>query len=143
MRILPTICTHRCSVLLVASHDARGSSGSSTRSRTLLNGPPPGPIDSGYLGLPRLRCFANRLVDEDGDAVPDRLRVREPQALLVARVTEEAFAAPEDDREHHEAQLVDEVVLDQRLHELCAAVDHDVPILLLFQLGDRLRDIAA
>src|SRR6266581_3127640 len=104
MRILPTICTHRCSVCFVASHEARGSSGSSTRSRTLLNAAPPGPIDSGYLGLPRLR--------------------------------EEALAAPEDDREHHQAQLVDEVVLDQRLHELGAAVDHDVPVLLLLQLGD-------
>ena len=37
----------------------------------------------------------------------------------------------EDDREDHQAQLVDEVVLDQGLRELCAAVDHDVAVLFL------------
>jgi hypothetical protein len=31
-----------------------------------------------------VRLLAGRLVDEDGDAVADRLRVDEPQALLVA-----------------------------------------------------------
>src|SRR5947199_10793575 len=116
MRILPTICTHRCSVFFVASHEARGSSGSSTRSRTLLNGAPPGPIDSGYLALPRLRCFANRLVDEDVHAVPDRLRVHEPQALPVTLVAEEPLNAPRDYPEHYQAQLVDEVLTDQPLH---------------------------
>src|SRR5438046_8357580 len=104
------------------------------------HGAPPGSIDSGYLGLPRLRCFANRLVDEDFDPVADRLRVREPQTLFVARVSEEALAAPEDDREHHEAQLVNEVVLDQRLHEPGTAVDDDVSVLFLLQLGDLLRE---
>src|SRR5260370_40556377 len=65
------------------------------------------------------------LIDEDGDAVADRLRVDEPQRLFVARVAEEALARPEDDGEDHQPQLVNEVVFDQRLHELGAAVDDE------------------
>ena len=62
---------------------------------------------------------------------PTDLRVDEPQRLLVARLAEEALAASEHDREDHQPQLVDEVVLEQRLHELGAAVDDDVAVVLL------------
>lgn len=53
------------------------------------------------VGYRSLRFLACRLVDEDGDAFTNHLRVREPQVLLVARVAEEALAGPEDDREDH------------------------------------------
>jgi len=36
--------------------------------------------------------------------------------------------AAEDDWIDHQAHLVDEVVLEQRLHELCAAVDPRVAL---------------
>jgi hypothetical protein len=94
------------------------------------------------VGVRPLRFLARQLVDEDGDAITDRFRVRKPQALLLAPVAEEALAGPQDDRENHQAQLVDEVVLDQRLHELGAAVDHDVPTRLLSQLRDVLHHVA-
>ena len=66
----------------------------------------------------RGHCLLRRLVDEDGDAVTDHLRVGEAQALHLAGLAEQALALPEDHREDHQAKLVDEVVLDQRLHEL-------------------------
>jgi hypothetical protein len=93
-------------------------------------------------GVGRLRFFAGRLVDEDGDAVTDRLGVRESQGLLGVGVAEEALAGPEDHREDHQAQLVDQVVVEQRLHEPGAAVDHDVPIDPLSQLGGLLHHVA-
>ena len=85
---------------------------------------------------------SHRPVDEDGHAVADDLRVDEPQRLLVARLAEEALAASEHDGEDHQPELVDEVVLDQRLHEPGAAVDDDVAVLLLLQLRDFLHDVA-
>src|SRR5436190_230467 len=72
------------------------------------------------------RSVAGGLVDEDGDPVADRLRVRQPQRLLVARRAEEALPVPQDDGEDHEAQLVDEVPVKEGLRELRAAVDDDV-----------------
>ena len=72
-----------------------------------------------------------RLVGEDRHAVADHLRVGELQRLLVARLAEQALAGAEHDREHHQPQLVDEVVLEQRLRELRAAVDDDVAVVLV------------
>ena len=50
------------------------------------------------------------------------------QGLLVARLAEQALAAAEDDGEDHQAQLVDEVALEQPLDQLGAAVDEDLPV---------------
>src|SRR6266542_6776341 len=83
-----------------------------------------------------------RLEDEDDHAVADGLRVGETQRLLVARLAEEALSASEHDRVHHQPQLVDEVALEQRLHQPRAPVDDDVPFLRLLQLADLLRDVA-
>lgn len=83
-----------------------------------------------------------RLVDEDGNAVTNRCRAHEAQALLVAGLAEEAPTCPEDDREDHQAQLVDEIVLDQRLHKLGAAMNHDVSLQALPQFRDLLDYVA-
>src|SRR3954451_12794267 len=81
---------------------------------------------------PRLpEALDGPLGDEDRHAVADRLRVLQPQALLVARLAEEPLAVAEDDREDHEPQFVDEVVLDECLNELDAAGHQDHPVHLL------------
>jgi hypothetical protein len=50
---------------------------------------------------------------------------------------------PQHDREHDQPQLVDEVALRQRLHELRAAVHDDVPVDLALHARGRLADVAA
>jgi hypothetical protein len=71
----------------------------------------------------RCRSFASglsvggrRLIDEDRHTVADDLRVGEVKCLLVARLAEEPLAASQHDRVDHQPELVDEVVLDQRLY---------------------------
>jgi hypothetical protein len=49
-----------------------------------------------------VRCLVRALIDEDRDAVTNRLRVGEPQALLVAGLAEEALACSEHDWENHQ-----------------------------------------
>ena len=46
------------------------------------------------------------------------LDVDEAQGCLVAGLVEEALAGPENHRVHRQPQLVDQVVLHQRAHEL-------------------------
>src|SRR6266705_1842249 len=82
-----------------------------------------------------------RRVDDNDDAITYRLRIHEPQTLLVTRVAEEAFAGPEEDREHHQPQLVDEAVRQQCLHEPGAAMDNDVPCRRLPELRDLLHHV--
>jgi hypothetical protein len=57
----------------------------------------------------------DHLVGEEDQAVADGLGADQPHGLLVAGLAEEALARPEHHREDGEAQLVDQVVLDQRL----------------------------
>src|SRR4029077_1393228 len=76
---------------------------------------------------------SGRFEDEDLHAVANHLGVGEPQSLLVARLAEEPLPAPEHDRVDHQPELVDQIVLDQRLHELSAARDENVPVDLLLQ----------
>src|SRR5215510_10686456 len=90
-----------------------------------------------------LSLLRRRLVDEDGDPVADHLRVGELQPLLVACLAEEALAGTQDDREDHQAQLVYQVVLDQRLDEPATAVDHDVAARRSSQPGDLLDHVAS
>src|SRR5260221_14232261 len=101
-------------------------------------------IDAGWgLGWARRIGLVPQLVDEHNDAITDRLRARESHPLLVARVAEKALPGPEDDGEHHQAQLIDEVMLDQRLYELGAAVHHDVATGFLPQLRDLRHHVAS
>jgi hypothetical protein len=58
------------------------------------------------------RCSRScRLEDEDGHPVADGLGVDLAQGLLVAGLGEQAGPAAEDDGEHHQPQLVDEILL--------------------------------
>jgi hypothetical protein len=82
------------------------------------------------------------LVGEEGEAVADGADTDEAHRLLVASLAEEALTCPENERMGHQPQLVDQVVLHQRLHERAAAVDEDVPIHGLLQLRDLLDDVA-
>jgi TrwC relaxase len=82
-----------------------------------------------------------RLVGEVGEVV-NRAGADQAQGFLVAGLAEEPLACPEDDRVDHQPQLVDEVVLDQRVQELEAGGDDDVPGYLLLQFRDRVHDVA-
>jgi len=74
---------------------------------------------------------------------PATVRVlRELHGLLVAGSAEEALAGPEHDRVDHQSQLVDEVVLHQRVPELEARGDEDFPVYLLLQLRDLVDHVA-
>src|SRR3954447_14677548 len=55
------------------------------------------------------------LVPDQGDAAADGLGFGQLQPVLGLALGEEAFALAEEDGEDHQAQLVDEVVFDQRL----------------------------
>ncbi len=55
---------------------------------------------------------SDRLVRDEGEAVANGRRVDEPQGLPVGGLTEEALAGAKHDREDHEPELIDEVVLD-------------------------------
>jgi hypothetical protein len=71
-----------------------------------------------------------------------RLGVGQLEPLLLLRLRERPLAATDHHREHHRAQRVDEVVLDQRVHERGAASHQDRPAVLLLQLSDLLGDVA-
>jgi hypothetical protein len=47
---------------------------------------------------------------------------------ILRHLAEQALAGSEHDRVDHQSQLVDEVVLHQRVHELGTGVDDDVPV---------------
>src|SRR5436305_9581262 len=75
--------------------------------------------------------------------VADGPRLDEAQPLRRARRVEEALARSDDHGIDLQVQRVDEVVLDQRLCELRAAVDDDVSGVLLLELRDLFDDVAA
>jgi hypothetical protein len=64
----------------------------------------------------------------DGDVALYGLGVHEAQGFLVAGLAEEALASPDNDRKDLQPQLVDEVVLHQRVHEPEAGRDDDFPV---------------
>src|SRR5689334_18485048 len=82
------------------------------------------------------------LVHLDLDPVgTDRPALGERELEAVDAVREEAPAAAEDRREDHQPELVHEVGLEQRRHELAAARDEDRALGLVLQLRDLLRDV--
>src|ERR671930_1764705 len=83
-----------------------------------------------------------RAIDKDVDPVVERFRLDEAEVLLVSRLSEETFAGADDDRVDHQAELVHEVVLDQRLRQLRTAVNDDVALVPLLELRDRLDHVA-
>ena len=60
------------------------------------------------------------------------------QVRDVGRVVEQALAAAEDQREHHQSVLVDDLVSDERVEKVGAPVEVDVPSRLTLQLPDPL-----
>src|SRR5207245_339748 len=56
-------------------------------------------------------------------------------------LSKESSPPYQDDRMDHELQLVDEVMLQQHVHQLTATIDQNVLTWLLFQLLDLLHDI--
>src|SRR6266487_5261607 len=59
-----------------------------------------------------------------------------------AAVPEDALAGAQDDRVDHQPELVDKVVLYQRLHQLRAAEHVQIAAVLLLQRGHGLGDVA-
>src|SRR5262245_11649372 len=80
-------------------------------------------------------------VGEDDEPVSGRPAVCERQVTARAVVAEKLLALAEDYRMEPEQVLVDEVMLDQRLHQLGAAQSNDRLSGLLFQNGDFLRNV--
>src|SRR5262245_24383551 len=87
-------------------------------------------------------CVSDGPVGEEGDAALDGPGVEEAHGFLVASLAEQALPGPEHDREDLQPQLVDEVVLHQRVYELEAGGDDDLPVQLLLQLRDLVRHVA-
>src|ERR1700678_4189174 len=104
--------------------------------RTLLEPTKGGGNKGGRLGA------SDDLVGEESEAVTDGLGADEAHRLLVGGPAEEALAGPEHDREDDEAQLVNEVVLDQGVHQLVAGVDKDLTADLLLQLRNSADHLA-
>ena len=53
----------------------------------------------------------------------------------------EALAASDDDRVHHKAVFVDEIVFRERLRELTTSVDKDILTRLLFEARNLLHKV--
>src|SRR5262245_11244688 len=86
---------------------------------------------------------ARALVDLHLDAVrADRPRLREVELETVDPVREETLAAAEDRREDHQPQLVDEVVLEERVDERATAGNEDRALSLFFELLQPADDVA-
>src|SRR5213080_3253622 len=85
---------------------------------------------------------SDALIGEEDDVALGGPGLDEAHRLLVAGLTEEALAGPEHDREDLQPQLVDQVVLHQRVYELEAGGDDDFPVELLLQLRDLVLHVA-
>src|SRR5438105_9188034 len=85
----------------------------------------------------------HRFVDENLDAVAHDLGRLQSHPLLRRGASEEALPFSEDYRIYHEPQLVQEIVLEQSLHESGTAVNDDWSAVLLAHATDFLREIAS
>src|SRR5437868_13212016 len=82
-------------------------------------------------------------VDEDLDAVAHDLGRPQSHPFFRRGVSEEALPLSEDYRIYHQPELVQEIMLEQSLHESGTAVNHDGPVVLLAHASDILREITA
>src|SRR4051794_6872390 len=83
---------------------------------------------AGTVGRPL--CLPGERVGEEDGAVTEGLGVDEAHRLLVAGLVEEALPGPEHDREDDQPQLVDQVMLDERMPEPIARGDDDLSVQL-------------
>src|SRR6266545_351682 len=81
-------------------------------------------------------------VRENGDSGLEGPAVGELQVRDVRRVAEETLATSKHHGKHHEAILVDHVMLDERVEKVGAAEEQDVTARLLLQLGDLLGGVS-
>jgi hypothetical protein len=80
-------------------------------------------------------------VGEDEDAVrTHRLGVDEAQLLLRNTALEQTLPCAQDDREDHQAVLIDEAVLGEASDQRRAARDEDVAVDLVLEALDLARD---
>src|SRR5439155_20677045 len=85
---------------------------------------------------------AGALVDVQDSTGGGQLRVDEPKAARDRALTEEALAGAENHGELPDAQRIDEIVLEQGLEGVAAAVDLDLAALLCLELRDLLGNVA-
>src|SRR5213080_2891712 len=86
--------------------------------------------------------LADRLVGKEGEVARDGLVADEAHGFLVVGLGEKALAHPQYDRVDHQSQLVDEIVVEQCVHELEAAGDDDVAGYVLFQSRNLTHHVA-
>ena len=55
---------------------------------------------------------------------------------------EQAFTSTQRNRTDFQPEFIDQIVLEQRLDKLAAAINEDDATILLFELSDFLRNIA-
>src|SRR5688500_6338499 len=90
-----------------------------------------------------LPAIGGPLVDQHEHAVADDLRLLQPQVASIGLLLEDLLARPEDHREDHQVDLVDEVALDQLLHQSVAPRHLQLAVELLLQLAHLGRRVAA
>jgi hypothetical protein len=103
----------------------------------------PAPLDLGLGGLVELERprgdVPRSLVGVDRDAGRRDRAVDQLERGGDRAVAEAARAGADDEREDPDAELVDEVVLEQRLDQSRAAVDLDLGPVLAFEPRDGIR----
>ena len=92
-------------------------------------------------GVLRSSLIAAWLVGEDRDTRSGCLRSYKLQPLQIAPVLEKTLTTPDDHRMDHERQFVEEIILQQGVHERRATGDANVLAGLLLQPGDFFREI--
>src|ERR687889_1607612 len=90
-----------------------------------------------------LPAIGSPLVDQHEHAVADDLRLLQPQVASLGLLLEGLLARPEDHREDHQVDLVDEVALDQLLHQSVTTRHLQLAVELLLQLAHLGRRVAA
>src|SRR5215213_4970349 len=90
-----------------------------------------------------LPAIGGPLVDQHEHAVADDLRLLQPQVASLGLLLKGLPARPEAHREDHQVDLVDEVALDQLLHQPVASGHLQLAVELLLQLAHLGRRVAA
>lgn len=89
------------------------------------------------------RFAPGRFVRQQDDPRCERTRFAEPHIGDRRLRTEQALPATQDHRVDRDPVLVDQAVVHQRIDQVGAACDQDVPTGLILQLSDFDRDVAA
>lgn len=82
------------------------------------------------------------MIDLHNHSARERLRTVKLENGLGLCLREDTQPAADSDGKDHQAQLVDQAGLDQRVHQRAAAGDEDRPAVSRLELGDGVGDIA-